>query len=80
MLPPTIDCTGLVHPTFSRNDYTSWSSEASLLCSVRGALSVQSATKSQDILEVFLFIHIYVLLPAYTQSLGKEDEGSPSHA
>ena len=63
-----------------RNDCTSWSSVACLLCSVRGTLSVQSAAKLQDILEVLLFIHIYVVLPTYTQSLGKEDEGSPSHA
>ena len=80
-MPATIDCTGLVPPSHRfRNDYTSWSSEACLLYSVRGTLSVQSAAKLQDIPEVFLFIHIYVLLPTYTQSLGKEDEGSPSHA
>ena len=80
-LPATIciDCTGLV-PLPSHLFRTSWSSEASLLYSVRGALSVQSAAKLQYILEVFLFIHIYVLLPTYTQSLGKEEEGSPSHA
>ena len=77
----TIDCTGLVPPShLSRNDYTSWSSEACLLYSVKGTLSVQSVAKVQYILEVLLFIHIYVILPTYTQSLGKEDEGSPSHA